>query len=503
MLFALVWALIASRLEAAGVTNVAGARLAFPPECVSKNCTINLGALRLETPTANFTTRGFGDVPGPTIFVEAGDQLRIHLNNLLQNVDNGDDIALNNIRSVNTTNLHTHGLHVSSSAPGDDVFIEVLPQHAYDYIIDIPAFHMGGTHWYHPHHHGSTALQAGGGAAGMLVVRDAEGEVPIEVSSMMEIPLVLTAIDIELLAELQSEFNEALWQVEGEADSVLLTNGQTAPVVDVTPGQWYRFRIVFVAIATTADLSFDDTSCEMQLLAKDGIYLHTAPRTVETLPLYSGARCDVAVRCSAEGMVRLVAQDGRRRLQGPGPGGPGGPGGLGGQDNAGAAFTTTVLTLEVAGDDAGQADLPEFVVRRPCYVADTRNAIPDESGDVELRPFSINGAAFSSPDVYVDSFEAGHLVELDVEGIAGHPFHLHVNPFQITAITADDSTYFQSGDWHDTLLDGAGDATLRFYTDTFVGHAVLHCRECCLPRSRSKSARRHPRTRGLRHDGRV
>ena len=40
---------------------------------------------------------------------------------------------------------------------------------------------------------------------------------------------------------------------------------------------------------------------------------------------------------------------------------------------------------------------------------------------------------------------------------------------------ADDTTYFQVGDWHDTIYDGSGESTVRFYTDNFVGKMVVHC----------------------------
>ena len=35
----------------------------------------------------------------------------------------------------------------------------------------IPMDHMGGTAWYHPHKHGSTFIHAGGGAAGLVIVK--------------------------------------------------------------------------------------------------------------------------------------------------------------------------------------------------------------------------------------------------------------------------------------------------------------------------------------------
>ena len=68
---------------------------------------------------------------------------------------------MNVLRHPNTTNIHTHGLHVSSMAPGDDPFQIIAPGSELTSHFQIPAYHMGGTHWYHPHHHGSTALQAG------------------------------------------------------------------------------------------------------------------------------------------------------------------------------------------------------------------------------------------------------------------------------------------------------------------------------------------------------
>jgi FtsP/CotA-like multicopper oxidase with cupredoxin domain len=47
----------------------------------------------------------------------------------------------------NTTNLHTHGLHISSASPGDNVLHVVEPQTDYEYTYEIPANHAGGTFW--------------------------------------------------------------------------------------------------------------------------------------------------------------------------------------------------------------------------------------------------------------------------------------------------------------------------------------------------------------------
>ena len=56
-----------------------------------------------------------------------------------------------------------------------------------------------------------------------------------------------------------------------------------------------------------------------------------------------------------------------------------------------------------------------------------------------------------------------------------HPFHLHVNHFQIVEINLDDSIdYFKIGDWHDTLYAPSNFATIRFFSDYFVGNMLLN-----------------------------
>ena len=215
--------------SAAGVTDVAGATLAFPAECTSPSCTLTLGAVSVVTPTARFETRAFGDVPGPTLRAAAGETVTVTVINALTGEDNAEDASMNTYRHPNTTNLHAHGLHVSSAVGADDVFAEIEPLGSGSYEYAIPACHMGGTHYYHPHHHGSTALQVGGGAGGFFIVEDGEDEVPPEVAAMEEVLLFFAVIDLELQRELQETFNKAFYQTIGTEELVLLTNGQTAP----------------------------------------------------------------------------------------------------------------------------------------------------------------------------------------------------------------------------------------------------------------------------------
>jgi FtsP/CotA-like multicopper oxidase with cupredoxin domain len=99
-----------------------------------------------------------GQLPGPTIKVKAGDEMRILFKNKLK--EQGSRVTTHNKFSYpDTSNLHFHGSHVSGELPSDDVTLSVDPGDSYQYITNYPASHMPGTHWLHPHVHGSGALQ--------------------------------------------------------------------------------------------------------------------------------------------------------------------------------------------------------------------------------------------------------------------------------------------------------------------------------------------------------
>merc|ERR1711988_298045 len=81
----------------------------------------------------------------------------------------------------------------------------------------------------------------------------------------------------------------------------------------------------------------------------------------------------------------------------------------------------------------------------------------------------------------------GKIQEWRVDGIQGHPFHMHVNPYQVVDLWGGsqlgncDGEYGAVciGDWHDTLQlpdpSSTRGATLRFNTDRFEGEQVIHC----------------------------
>lgn len=132
-----------------------------------------------------------GGLPGKTIEMFPGRQRQISVTNLLSPLtveqlanfqppvlQNGEPTEVKDFLSTQSsvTNLHTHGLHVSPQGRSDNVLLKINRTRSNIFTYDLPPFHAPGTHWYHAHLHGSTALQVQGGMAGALIVRAPQGQ---------------------------------------------------------------------------------------------------------------------------------------------------------------------------------------------------------------------------------------------------------------------------------------------------------------------------------------
>ena len=112
-----------------------------------------------------------GGLVGPTIRTNPGDTVRVRLQNNLPAEPCIHPEGTHNVPNCfNTTNLHTHGWHVSPTGNSDNVLLELGPQTTFDYEFNLPKDHPAGTFWFHSHRHGSTALQVSSGMAGALIV---------------------------------------------------------------------------------------------------------------------------------------------------------------------------------------------------------------------------------------------------------------------------------------------------------------------------------------------
>ncbi|EJK60914.1 hypothetical protein THAOC_18669 [Thalassiosira oceanica] len=91
---------------------------------------------------------------------------------------------------------------------------------------------------------------------------------------------------------------------------------------------------------------------------------------------------------------------------------------------------------------------------------------------------------FVNSSTYINDFDTGTVQQITYKDAENHPYHQHVNPYQIFEIHNTSelpdfvSEYYKVGDWHDTLQFPSNAATnviFRFQADQFTGHMVQHC----------------------------
>jgi FtsP/CotA-like multicopper oxidase with cupredoxin domain len=140
------------------------------------------------------TTTGF--VEAPTLRLNPGDTLILGVKDRIQADDTmrmkmpappGAVCGDGGQMTLQSTNVHFHGLNVSPNCHQDDVLTTLIQPGTpgFEFKIPIPTNEPPGLYWYHPHVHGFTEFQVNGGAAGALIVEGMEKVHP-EVAGLTE-----------------------------------------------------------------------------------------------------------------------------------------------------------------------------------------------------------------------------------------------------------------------------------------------------------------------------
>src|SRR6266542_2519828 len=412
--------------------------------------TLEFGAATLNIGGGTLTTRAYRQaggsysIPGPTIRMKPGQTYVLSLHNLLPYAP--PSTAENDFKDPNITNLHTHGLHVSPTSPSDDVMRLINGGWGGDYVYALQADLMGGTLWYHPHHHGSTFLQVSGGAFGLLVIDDSADGIPSGVAGMKERPLVIGFVDPTVAGTggdtLISGTLSATWTVNGNVQGNLCT----------TANEWQHWRVLLANADAMPRTLAVGSGCEVALLARDGVWRTQAPKPLSTnsLELTGASRADLAVRCATDSNITVNGK----------------------------------VIAKVFADSSGSPDLTvgpysngaiggTWSAVRPSYLRDLRSVASVDARTVNMGARTINGNKF---DMSVPTFTiaTGAVEEWQIKGAGGHPFHLHAYHFQMHGACG----AFEDGEYYDTL--GAAPCYMRFdlnpaTSTVYDGTTIMHC----------------------------
>ena len=393
-----------------------------------------------------------GQLPGPRLEVEPGDRVRIQLHNRLDR----------------PTNLHYHGLHIPPNGTADNVFVSVAPGASYTYAFTLPPNHPAGTFYYHPHRHGSVADQVFGGLGGVLLVRGDLNRIP-ELQAATEQVLFLKDLPgPEGFGPLG-----AGWRL-GREGPVLTVNGQVRPDFSLASGGLLRLRIVNGSNARFWRLALEEHP--LHLIATDGGAV-AAPLELQDLLLAPGERAEVLVRGQRQsGRYQLLILP-YARGSGATSSGMGSADAMGeGRAAGGREEAITIATLTYHGAVA-PLPLPKQLLpveALPAPVRTRRLLLHHGMDAARSMVFLIHGRAYAheriDTRVRIGDTEDWVLVNA---GVMDHPFHLHLNPFQVISRNGMPEPFLA---WRDVVLVRQGE-TVRIRTrfDDFAGRTVYHC----------------------------
>lgn len=457
--------------------------LTIPPQIHSANGTLRT-TITLELATVDFGGKNDtvlrtrllnGIFPGPTLILQPGDTIEVQFVNKLDL--EGLGFVNNEFSAPDESNLHFHGLFISGELPSDDSTYVIAPGDSYTYRTQLPPEHMGGTHWLHPHRHGSSALQTGGGAVGAVIVSDPPGTLPEVVAYARDVLFLVQPMDLPRLQRLAEQSNDVHFSytssrvrsnnkldqgkhnanegpnsgsdTQGARVAFIAVNGMLEPTLFVDAGEWIRVRIIF-ATWLKGTLDWEVPGCELVLLAKDGIYIADFPRPITVAPIVPGGRADILMRCPAPNTVYTIRAHGGSR---------------------------TIGFIETGTRVHPSSDLPSWSPRYPSYLTNLVDT-PATPGCICATEFdgvnAVNGRSYRSNTVLHQS-RLGDVVERRIS-VRDHPYHQHVYPFQLVSgrFGDDTNTYNAIGDWHDSI---SGEGVFRYQPTKYVGKVMVHCHQ--------------------------
>jgi FtsP/CotA-like multicopper oxidase with cupredoxin domain len=244
---------------------------------------------------------------GPTIICDRGGIIDFELTNYLPG-QGFDEVTCHDLHEENRIqgssdsgcfeefSMHFHGLHVSPISgtcqntsgqeiefSSDHIFAPLVPDKGEDYPLGsgdkqlyytkrrfrlaIPEFHAPGTHWYHTHLHGTTAVQTSNGMAGAIIIRK-EGENEFIRGEDESTNLVVKDESTNLVVDdvVVDDEHDRIWLIQefvaglndespkkdekfyvktmAGQEGRFLVNGQYVPTLNITEGCPQRWRFI-------------------------------------------------------------------------------------------------------------------------------------------------------------------------------------------------------------------------------------------------------------------
>ena len=318
--------------------------------------------------------------------------------------------------------------------------------------------HIPGQYWYHPHRHMYVTNQVAAGLAGAIIVK---ADTPEERE--------LDTYRTRLMVFQQFQIADGVVQGGGSKSSApLLTyvNGQLQPVVDMRPGEIQRWRLSNMQADAFLRIQVPQ-GMKAWMIATDGNPT-SRPIPVDDMLLPPAGRRTILVRKDASG--DLVVQNI--------------PWGAGKQ----AIPQQDLFTARTSGSVRPGQSLPKL-----------RTVMPDLRGLPVYNSRTVQFSAspplpgsttpqFLINNLNYDAWGSRNLAKMKLNTVEQwtltnttdmyHPFHIHIQPFQVVSING---VPVQGVEYRDTvpippMVNGVpGQVVIRQRYTNFTGRFVVHC----------------------------
>jgi suppressor of ftsI len=370
-----------------------------------------------------------GAFVGPTLRARPGERIELELVN----------------RLAEPTNLHFHGLHISPGGESDNVFRMVNPGETAQYVLEIPLTHPTGTFWYHPHQHHLALEQVFGGMSGVIIIDGLQDQLPPDLQGIGE--------HLFALKDFQLEDGAILMENAPAMPTTRTVNGQINPVLTMAPGETQLWRLANVGAELFYQLHLDGHA--FHVVAEDGNPVWDV-RNADALVLPPGKRFDVLVQGGDAGTYAFKTIS---------------------YDQGNHVYPEAELaTLTIAGAEQSVASLPASVAPDldldSAAIATTRDIFFNDVDDDPI--FEINGQQFD-PNRIDAQVELGTVEEWTIRNVTAeqHPFHLHVNDFQVMSVNGQP---YNAASLQDIVtLPANGEVVIRAPFMDYGGKFVFHC----------------------------
>ena len=308
-----------------------------------------------------------------------------------------------------------------------------------------------GTHWYHAHKHGSTAINVANGMTGAFII---EGQYDDDLNTWYGTDWTRSAqvLVVNQLGVTPNLVRGGAGQDKGPDFSV---NGQMKPAISMQPGQVQMWRIVNTSGRAAMYFMDPPAGFAWRQIAQDGVQFNeynyknrnfknivVAPgNRVDLLVKAPAAPCTIAGGCVTPVMVKNIVDP----------------------TDLGKAKPLTLLSINVSGTVIDPTtNQGQFIPNAPRFPKFLNDISDDEVTATRKMVFASTGQPGSGPakpvmhmidDKKFDG-EVGAVVLLNqVEewkivnesypstAIVAHPFHIHINPFQVTEIFDPNQTF--------------------------------------------------------------